>query len=151
MPRCQSLRRQVIQHIIHLDGISIKTVVNFGALNQIADVGQIVRMLLHQWECGASALDVDTAKGDLTQVAFRCCGCTKGQDDLAETRKVRVVSHQRVLLFLRQIKHELAHQFPQKPCPGGVPSSACHAFSASAFGSTIGVGQCHPYGFPGLQ
>lgn len=66
-----SLSGQIIKHDVDFDCVAIKRVVNLGALHQVAQVSQSMKMLL-EYRCRYTASgDADPAKGHLAEVALR--------------------------------------------------------------------------------
>lgn len=62
MPWRKTLGRQVIEHDIYFDGVSLEDLIDFSALQQITKVGQSMEVLVDEGGGNASTRDSDTTK-----------------------------------------------------------------------------------------
>lgn len=84
MPWRKALGRQIIEHDIYFNGVSLEDLIDFSTLQQVTKVGQTVEVLIAERGGNASTRDSDATKRHLTEVALRRCRCTQSEDILTE-------------------------------------------------------------------
>ena len=87
MLRCQTFQREVIKHDLDFDGVSVEDVIHFPALQQVAEIGQSVKVLATEGSRDTAAGNTDATERYLAEVALRRRGGPYGEDTLAASRK----------------------------------------------------------------
>ena len=81
----ETLRAQIVQHDIYLNGVAVKAIIYLPALYQIAQVREAVGMLDGEGRGDAPLRDANSAERDLAEIASGCRRCLERKDVLADS------------------------------------------------------------------